>query len=207
MSIKGIGTKVKIKGILLITFCRLLRLTVVFVNINNTLAIFFFRGEIIIINLLYKKILMKKFLMLSVFSLLLGANIYAQDGDVAPAEGPVMDMESVDVDYGTIDQHSDPLRKVNFTNTGTEPLVIKNARGSCGCTVPLYPKEPIMPGESDVIEIRYDTKRLGPFSKTVKITTNEGNDPIVLKVHGKVLKPEDQDGVPAAAPGILGNPK
>lgn len=150
---------------------------------------------------------MKKFLMLSVFALLLGTNIYAQEGDVSPGEGPVMDLETLDLDYGTIEQHSDPLRTINFTNTGTEPLVIKNARGSCGCTVPIYPKEPIMPGEANVIEIRYDTKRLGPFSKTVKITTNGSDDPLVIKVHGKVLKAEDQDGVPSAQPGILGSPK
>ena len=63
-------------------------------------------------------------------------------------EGPVMNLESMVVDYGTIAQNSEPLRTVGFTNTGTEPLVISNARGSCGCTVPTWPKEPIMPGES-----------------------------------------------------------
>lgn len=146
---------------------------------------------------------MKKFLILSVFALFLGVNSYAQDGEIKSTEGPIMDLESLDVDYGTIEQHSDPVRTVAFTNSGTEPLVIKNARGSCGCTVPIYPKEPILPGETNEIEIRYDTKRLGPFSKTVKITTNDGNDPLVIKVHGKVLKPEDEDNVPAAAPNML----
>jgi len=141
---------------------------------------------------------MKKFLILTVFALSMSASVYAQD-----IEGPKMALESLDVDYGEIEQHADPLRKVAFTNTGTEPLVIKNARGSCGCTVPIWPKEPIMPGESEVIEIRYDTKRLGSFSKTVKITTNEGDDPVVLKVHGKVNKPDGDDNVPAAAPSML----
>lgn len=141
---------------------------------------------------------MKKFLVLTVFALCMSASVFAQD-----AQGPLMELESMEVDYGTIEQHSDPLRKVAFTNTGTEPLVIKNARGSCGCTVPIWPKEPIMPGESAEIEIRYDTKRLGPFSKSVKITTNEGENPHVLKVTGKVLKGEGDENVPTAAPSIL----
>lgn len=145
---------------------------------------------------------MKKFIMLTAFAFILGTNVYAQD-DQMPQEGPIMLFESTDVDYGTIEQNAEPLREAKFTNTGTEPLVIKNARGSCGCTVPIWPKEPIMPGETGTIEIRYDTKRLGPFSKTVKITTNEGADPHVLKVKGKVLKPETEDSVPTAAPSML----
>ncbi len=143
---------------------------------------------------------MKKFLILSLFACF-AFGLTAQDAKTV--DGPKMEMETLDVDYGTIEQHSDPVRKVSFTNTGTEPLVIKNARGSCGCTVPIYPKEPILPGESEVIEIRYDTKRIGPFTKSVKITTNAGDEKIVLKVHGKVLKQEDEDSVPAASPNML----
>ncbi len=123
--------------------------------------------------------------------------------DQENADGPVMDFETTTVDYGTIDQNSEPLRSVTFTNTGNEPLIIKNARGSCGCTVPIWPKEPIMPGESDVIEVRYATNRLGNINKTIKITTNEGTEPHVLKVVGKVLKPEDAESVPTSAPSML----
>ena len=122
----------------------------------------------------------------------------------APAEGgPVMSLESNTVDYGTMKQHGEPLRTVSFTNTGTEPLVIKNARGSCGCTVPTWPKEPIMPGATADIEIRYATNRLGKINKTVKITTNEGGDAHVIKVVGNILKPEEDEAVPASAPSIL----
>lgn len=124
--------------------------------------------------------------------------------EAAPSEGgPVMSLESNTVDYGTLKQHGEPLRTVKFTNTGTEPLVIKNARGSCGCTVPKWTKEPIMPGESSEIEIRYATNRLGKINKTVKITTNEGGDPHVLKVIGNILQPDEDEAVPASAPSIL----
>jgi len=117
--------------------------------------------------------------------------------------GPIMTFENPVVDYGEIAQHSEPLRVLNFSNTGTEPLVIKSARGSCGCTVPIWPKEPIMPGESSEIEIRYDTKRLGKFSKTVTITTNEISEPKVVKVTGMVNKSEESESVPSAPTNIM----
>lgn len=119
------------------------------------------------------------------------------------SDGPKMEFESMEVPYGTIDQHSEPLRNLAFTNTGTEPLVIKSARGSCGCTVPIWPKEPIMPGESANIEIRYATDRIGKINKTVTITTNEGGDPHVIKVTGKVNKADDIQSVPKAPASII----
>lgn len=118
-------------------------------------------------------------------------------------DGPAMSFESMIVDYGKIVQNSEPLRVVKFTNTGTEPLIIQNARGSCGCTVPTYPKEPIMPGQTSKIEIRYDTKRLGKINKTVTITTNEGGQPHVLKVTGQIEKVQAEDGVPPAKSGLI----
>ena len=120
--------------------------------------------------------------------------------------GPVMTFAETVVDYGTIDQGSEPLRKFTFSNTGTEPLVIKHARGSCGCTVPTYPKEPIMPGEASVIEVRYDTKRVGPFEKTVTLTTNEEGEKRVLKIKGKVLKvAAEPEAVPASKQSLFSN--
>ncbi len=120
-----------------------------------------------------------------------------------PAEGPVMTFETTEIDYGTIEKGSDPLRVFRFRNTGTEPLVIKNARGSCGCTVPKWPREPIMPGEEGVIEVRYDTNRIGPFTKTVTITTNEAVERHILRIKGKVVSPAPKDeGVPASKSGF-----
>ena len=126
------------------------------------------------------------------------------DAEQMTTSGPKMVIESLTVDYGTIQKGSDPLRKVTFTNEGTEPLVIKNARGSCGCTVPTWPREPIMPGESSVIEIRYDTKRVGPFTKTVKLTTNEkATSNHVIKIKGKVLAQKKEENLPTKAPNLL----
>jgi hypothetical protein len=120
--------------------------------------------------------------------------------------GPVMTFEKTEIDYGTIAQGADPLRKFVFKNTGTEPLVIKNARGSCGCTVPNYKKEPVKPGETAEIEVRYDTQRPGPFVKTVTIESNEGEQPRVLTIKGTVNEKKAETGVPNGA-NILTTPK
>ena len=91
------------------------------------------------------------------------------------------------IDYGTIDQHSNGVREFHFTNTGSAPLVIQNAKGSCGCTVPSYDKEPVMPGESGTIKVKYATNRLGVFQKTVTLTTNAATPTVVLTIKGNVL--------------------
>jgi len=104
----------------------------------------------------------------------------------APTKGPVANFEKIEIDYGKIKKGSEPLRVFTFKNTGNEPLIISNAQGSCGCTVPTYPKEPIMPGQSSKIEVRYDTQRVGGFTKTVTLTTNEASPTRVLTIKGEV---------------------
>lgn len=118
--------------------------------------------------------------------------------------GPVMTFEAGSVDFGTIEKGSDPIRKLKFTNTGNEPLIIKDAKGSCGCTTPKWPKEPIMPGESDVIEVKYDTQRVGVIAKNVTITTNETSGSHSIPVKGEVKAPATQESVPASTGGIKG---
>lgn len=118
-------------------------------------------------------------------------------------QGPKISFETKTVDYGTIAQESDPYRVFKFTNTGNEPLVILNAKGSCGCTVPKYPTDPIEPGATSEIKVRYDTKRLGKFVKTVTLTTNEGEENIILTIKGEVKKKGEE---PAALPEKENNP-
>lgn len=155
---------------------------------------------------------MKK--LFSLFTLLsFAATISFAQVQKAPAaaettDGPKMELTSTTVDFGTIEQDSDPFRTISFTNTGNEPLIIKNAKGSCGCTVPTYEKAPILPGETSEIKIRYATNRLGKINKTVTLYTNEGADvKRVLKVVGMVNKKAAQpEAVPSATPNILTNP-
>ena len=155
---------------------------------------------------------MKRISLFLVLALGLSISLTAQ-ASVAPAEqavetpsseGPQMEFKSLEVDYGTIEQGADPYRVFQFTNTGTAPLVITNAKGSCGCTVPTYPKEPILPGNDGEIKVRYDTNRVGPFTKRVTLTTNAGEEPIVLTIKGKVESaPEEPAGVPTNEGGMF----
>ncbi|MGB0888550.1 MAG: DUF1573 domain-containing protein [Vicingaceae bacterium] len=137
---------------------------------------------------------MKKVLL--TFSLLafvaVGANAQttaspASEIKVQNPNAATMSFESEVVDYGTIEQGADGVREFKFTNNGKEPLIISNARGSCGCTVPTWPKEPIKPGESSVIKVKYDTKRLGAINKSVTITSNAANPTKVVRIKGKII--------------------
>ncbi len=95
--------------------------------------------------------------------------------------------EATSWNYGNIAQSSTGVRFFKFKNTGTAPLVISAAKGSCGCTVPSYPKEPIMPGEAGYIKVKYDTKRIGQYTKYVTLTTNAtSNTTTRLKIYGLV---------------------
>lgn len=90
-------------------------------------------------------------------------------------------------DFGAVPQDSENKYSFEFTNTGVEPLVIENAKGSCGCTVPNYPKEPVMPGQSATIDVVYKPgKQQGPQQKTVTITANTNPKNTVVKIKADV---------------------
>ncbi|WGK63829.1 DUF1573 domain-containing protein [Croceiramulus getboli] len=96
------------------------------------------------------------------------------------------------VDYGEVAYGSDGVRKFEFTNTGSEPLVITKTYSTCGCTVPKKPEGPIQPGESGVIEVKYDTKRPGLIRKVISVYSNASDEPVSLKIKGRVL-PQDSE--------------
>jgi len=99
-----------------------------------------------------------------------------------------IEFETKTIDYGTIEKGSDGVRVFKFKNTGDEPLIISKVSSSCGCTIPKKPKDPILPGESGEIEVKYDTKRVNPIRKTVTVISNAKDNPTVaLKIKGIVL--------------------
>jgi Protein of unknown function (DUF1573) len=107
---------------------------------------------------------------------------------LAKVEGAGMVFETETIDYGKIAHNADGKREFVFTNNGNKPLIITNTQGSCGCTVPSTPKEPIAPGAKGVIGVKYATDRVGPFTKTVTITSNaEGMASKVVTIKGEVL--------------------
>lgn len=111
----------------------------------------------------------------------------AKKSETPKVEGAGIVFESETIDYGTIPHNADGKREFHFTNNGTQPLIISNAQGSCGCTVPTYPKEPIAPGAKGVIGVKYATDRVGAFTKTVTLTTNATEPTKVLTIKGNVL--------------------
>jgi hypothetical protein len=120
----------------------------------------------------------------------------AQEGTPAPdPNAPVIKWEKTTIDFGTIEQAADGNREFVFTNVGKTPLVISNATGSCGCTVPVWPKEPIMPGQKASIKVHYDTNRVGQFTKTVTVVSNAATSSETLTIKGVV------NAAPAPAEG------
>lgn len=93
------------------------------------------------------------------------------------------------IDYGKISRGSDGVRVFEFTNTGDAPLVITNVRSSCGCTIPKKPEEPILPGQTGLIEVKYDTNRAaGPFRKAITVSSNANSPTKILKIKGELIE-------------------
>lgn len=116
----------------------------------------------------------------------------AQDQKAVPDKNAAeISFEAELHDYGTIDYAGDGSYSFKFTNTGKDPLVITSCQGSCGCTVPKWPKEPILKGQSAYINVNYDTKRPGPFTKTVTVLSNAKTSSKVLTIKG-VVKSQEQ---------------
>jgi len=119
-------------------------------------------------------------------------SVKAQDEKkVDNPNAPEITFENDVHDYGTIKAGADGSCEFKFKNTGKEPLIISAAKGSCGCTVPTYPKEPIMATQTGVIKVHYDTKRIGAFTKTVTINSNAKSDTKVITIKGVVEASEE----------------
>jgi hypothetical protein len=104
---------------------------------------------------------------------------------------PEFKFETEEHNFGTIKQGDAVTYEFKFTNTGNEPLIITNAEGSCGCTVPVYPKQPIMKGQTASIKVTFNSAgKSGVQDKTVTITSNAKQNPMVLHMKGNVDKSE-----------------
>ncbi|MBT8271449.1 MAG: DUF1573 domain-containing protein [Flavobacteriaceae bacterium] len=99
-----------------------------------------------------------------------------------------LSFESEVVNYGTIAQNENGLRVFRFTNTGNAPVVISRVKTSCGCTLASKPEKPVLPGETAQIEVNYDTKRIGKFSKSLTVESNARNPRMQLKITGEIIK-------------------
>lgn len=85
---------------------------------------------------------------------------------------PVMSFDEKEFDFGEIVQGTHVDHLFTFTNSGNAPLVITNARSSCGCTVPEYTREPVAPGEKGELLVKFDGSGRGTVNKTITLSTN-----------------------------------
>jgi hypothetical protein len=136
-----------------------------------------------------KKIL---FFLFAVLSSVLAVN--AQESVIPNMDpnAPDIKFETEVLDYGVVDYDSNGLREFKFTNTGKTPLTITGVSGECGCTAttidgkPGWPTEPILPGKSGVIKVKYDTKREGRFEKNVTVTSNAKFSTKKVRIKGEI---------------------
>lgn len=136
---------------------------------------------------------MKKFFLLSMFVSMALMTLNAQEAKVqdTPKDGPKIEFAEIEHNYGTLQKGGDGNCEFTFTNDGNEPLILSNVKASCGCTTPSWTKEPIMPGKTGSIKVRYNTNNVGSFNKTITVTSNAINSPrVVLKIKGKVEQPQ-----------------
>ncbi len=116
-----------------------------------------------------------------VLILFVGMIGYATQAQVAK-----ITFEQTTIDYGEVDKGSDGVRTFKFTNTGDAPLVIEDIKSTCGCTIPKKPTGPIMPGASDIIEVKYDTNRTGPIRRSISVYSNAEEPIMTLNIRGNV---------------------
>ncbi len=105
---------------------------------------------------------------------------------------PEISFEETEYDFGTIDQGTNVEHTFTFTNTGKAPLVITNATSSCGCTVPTWTKEPIAPGESGEMLVKFNGSGQNQVTKTVNITANTESGKEQLKIKAFVNPKDSQ---------------
>lgn len=128
-----------------------------------------------------------------------GANAVSAEEQVPTGPTTTVQYEHTDFDFGSVKEGEKVKHTYKFKNTGSEPLIISSAKGSCGCTVPKWPAEPIAPGATGQIDVEFDSKgKPGKQTKRVTVTANTVPAQIFLNITGNVEK--DPNAPAAAAP-------
>jgi archaellum component FlaF (FlaF/FlaG flagellin family) len=135
---------------------------------------------------------MKRFLLSAIFlfALMLGANaqkVEKQNTTEVSSQAEIT-FDKLEHDYGEVKQNVNGVCEFKYTNTGSVPLVLSKVRSSCGCTVPKWSKEPLMPGQSATITVKYNTSSVGPINKSITVESNAKTPRVRLLIKGKVIK-------------------
>lgn len=131
---------------------------------------------------------------LSFFALGLTAQEITTEPDFTLLGGPIaeMEFEQTTYDFGTVEEGTTVTQVFTFTNTSDEPLILSSAKGSCGCTVPQWPREAIMPGETASLTVQFDSRnKRGKRSQKVTLTANTNPPQTFLYLTGEVIPREE----------------
>ena len=130
-----------------------------------------------------------------------------------PVAPPIatMEFEQTVYDFGVVESGEVVSQVYTFTNSGDEPLILMDAKGSCGCTIPEWPREPIMPGETASLVVEFNSKnKRGMRNQKVTITANTEPPQTFLYLKGEVVIPEDTEAelpeIAAEQPEVKINP-
>lgn len=152
---------------------------------------------------------MKKFVfsLTGMIVLMLSFNFSLHAQSEAKVTGPLIEFDKETHDYGTIYVNGDGNCVFTFTNKGTEPLLLTNVRAGCGCTVPQWPREPVLPGESAEIKVKYTTlNRPHTINKSIVVTSNSvTKNTVVLRIKGEVV-PAPEQALPEKTKSSLSSP-
>jgi len=135
-----------------------------------------------------KRTAMKKIILLIT---LLGCVIALNAQETSTAKVDTSQMAKIVFDktvyeYGTIAKGSEGTCIFKFSNRGKVPLLLSTVKAGCGCTTPSWSKEPIAPGKTGEISVKYNTSLLGPFSKSITVNSNSVTPAVVLIIKGEV---------------------
>jgi len=131
---------------------------------------------------------MKKVVLLMIACCFFAAKGFSQEPEKKEnPNAPELTFEATVHDFGTIPLNSDAEYEFTFTNTGKEPLIIQVCQGSCTCTAPVCPKEPVKPGEKGTIKVKYrNTHIASSFNQSVTVRSNAKNPSVQISVKGVV---------------------
>jgi hypothetical protein len=145
-------------------------------------------------NCKMKKIL--TVLLVSVFTISFSCSQSPDTATDKNPNAPKIEFEELVHDFGTIAQGGDGTYEFVFKNAGKDPLIINNVKSSCGCTKPEWSAEPVKKGQKSSVKVGYNTRLVGPFTKTITVYSNATNATVTLTIKGAVLPAETEQPKP-----------
>ncbi len=133
-----------------------------------------------------KKLQITALLAVLAFSPFYAGVLPAENTSVVKTVADAIKWNSESIDVGKIPQGKPKIIRFEFTNTSSKPIIIENVAPSCGCTTADYTKDPILPGKKGFVEASYNAAAVGPFMKTVNVTTSDSKTPKTLSFKGVV---------------------